>query len=416
MEVAEENGEQHRILTSRVSDLDFSVLEQVHPELAQPEDQIVNPQAAVGGVEEEGEGGVDIAECDLTFTAGDDDALECPSSPISPIGDILSPIKFDYAPTSEIFPPRAEDVLSGAEAEAFSPIMPYDHTFDTSAVLWGGNGDDEEEEDDGEEQVGSFSTCDRLRAVRASSPPNIWDELDSRTSPASPDSPYDHGLAQGGGEEQEQDDDADLPGDDTEFERSFARGLAAEKQQEQAYESINMLPDVGDETDFEMSFARGIAEEMEEMKREKEEQEQKEKEERVERGKKRFADGDGGNLKKRVKGGGDRRHTFNPGEEEKEAKRVGLESRRRSHPGVLDVTDRQFYLRASNPEKIAEDWAEHARRVTSERAAVAVIQRTWKRYKAVKAAAPPIHRPAAVTSSSALQQAPVRPSRVRYFP
>lgn len=175
----------HNILTSRVSDFEVSCLEQVHPEFGQAETHVENAQEAdsdgkgEADTDEEGEqvGGEGVAEGDLTFS----DVVEGEDSiPSSPVLEITSPMKFDYRPTSEIFPSGEFTEAGDVSQEGpFSPIdMDFfgDRSFDTSAADWRESEEEEEEEDEEEEETepNVNSPGGRLRHFRASSPPNIW--------------------------------------------------------------------------------------------------------------------------------------------------------------------------------------------------------------------------------------------------
>lgn len=194
------------ILTSRVSDLEISCLEQVHPQLGPAEAHVENVQTAPGGEEadagkETGEmQNKDVAEGDLTFS----DCIGDESIPSSPILDITSPIKFEYRPTNEIFPSKESDEVAEEEQQngPFSPIdMDFfgNRSFDTSAADWEENEEEEEEEDEDDEEEDDGEEPDmnspggRLRHFRASSPPNIWpadeqpgDESVDSEAPVSP--------------------------------------------------------------------------------------------------------------------------------------------------------------------------------------------------------------------------------------
>lgn len=189
----------HNILTSRVSDFEVSCLEQVHPEFGQGETHVGNVPAEeeANSKKEEvdiGEGGEQlegevVEEGNLTFSdvVGGGDSI-----PSSPILEITSPIKFDYRPTSEIFP-SGEFGEEALQEGPFSPIdMDFfgDRSFDTSAADW--REDEEEEEEDEEEEEETEpdvnSPGGRLRHFRASSPPNIW-PADEERGEQSVDSP-----------------------------------------------------------------------------------------------------------------------------------------------------------------------------------------------------------------------------------
>ncbi|KAI5841506.1 hypothetical protein DFP73DRAFT_555984 [Morchella snyderi] len=219
----------------------------------------------------------DIAECDLTFTASDNDFNEdIPSSPLDE-----SPLKlqeFSYEPTASIFPPKPDNskVEGGEEeeeeesdTEVFSPIMINNQSArkeeDTD---WG------EDEEDGKGikfHLDPESTGGRLQEFRASSPPNFWRTQVSKATNVSPSSSP---------------RTADQPGDETEFEKSYARGQEeVEKVQTvlgddtfeqsyirgldigsgKSYEGVNLLPDeeaqktpVDMDNTFEQSYIRGL--------------------------------------------------------------------------------------------------------------------------------------------------------------
>lgn len=194
----------HNILTSRVSDFEVSCLEQVHPEFGQTETHVGNVFAGEvansnekeeadigeGGEQSEGEG---VGEGNLMFSdvVGGEDSI-----PSSPILEITSPIKFDYRPTSEIFP--SGEFREASQEGPFSPIdMDFftDRSFDTSAADWKEDEDDEEDEDEEEEEEEDEETeldvnspGGRLKHFRASSPPNIW-PTDEECGEQSVDSP-----------------------------------------------------------------------------------------------------------------------------------------------------------------------------------------------------------------------------------